>query len=87
MLDRHEIRPGHTIGAVKSVDNCRLFFGGVPKDKTKEEFMEELSKLMDGIVDIYLYPNAQDRSLNRGNIFFFSSFLSFIFILVIFLMN
>ncbi|KAJ8678630.1 hypothetical protein QAD02_014417 [Eretmocerus hayati] len=69
MLDGYEIRPGHQIGAVKSVDNCRLFFGGVPKNKSKEEFMEELSKLMDGIVDIYLYPNAQDRSLNRGFIF------------------
>ncbi|XP_011494115.1 PREDICTED: probable RNA-binding protein 46 [Ceratosolen solmsi marchali] len=69
MLDGYEIRPGHPIGAVKSVDNCRLFFGGVPKNKTKEEFLEELSKLMEGIVNIYLYPNAQDRSLNRGFIF------------------
>ncbi|XP_031782267.1 probable RNA-binding protein 46 [Nasonia vitripennis] len=69
MLDGYHIRPGHPIGAVKSVDNCRLFFGGVPKDKSKEEFMEELSKLMDGIVDIYLYPNAQDKTLNRGFIF------------------
>jgi hypothetical protein len=66
MLDGYEIRPGHSIGAVKSVDNCRLFFGGVPKNKTKEEFLDELSKLIEGIVDIYLYPNAQDRSLNRG---------------------
>ncbi|XP_014228816.1 probable RNA-binding protein 46 [Trichogramma pretiosum] len=69
MLDGYKIRPNHPIGVVKSVDNCRLFFGGVPKNKTKEEFMEELSKLMEGIVDIYLYPNAQDRSLNRGFIF------------------
>ncbi|XP_058788670.1 probable RNA-binding protein 46 [Phymastichus coffea] len=69
MLDGYKIRPGHKIGAVRSVDNCRLFFGGVPKNKTKEEFLEELSKLMDGIVDIYLYPNAQDKTLNRGFIF------------------
>ncbi|XP_012278078.2 RNA-binding protein 47-like [Orussus abietinus] len=68
-LDGLEIRPGHRVGVVKSIDNCRLFFGGVPKDKTKDEFMQELGKILEGIVDIYLYPSAQDRSLNRGFIF------------------
>ncbi|KAL0116684.1 hypothetical protein PUN28_009954 [Cardiocondyla obscurior] len=68
-LDGYQIRPGHRIGVVKSIDNCRLFFGGVPKTKTKPEFMEELTKLLDGITDIYLYPHAQDRNLNRGFIF------------------
>ncbi|XP_011172104.1 RNA-binding protein 47 isoform X1 [Solenopsis invicta] len=68
-LNGHEIRPGHRIGVVKSMDNCRLFFGGVPKNKTKLEFLEELTKILDGIVDIYVYPNAQNRSLNRGFIF------------------
>lgn len=69
MLDGYSIRPGHKIGVVKSIDNCRLFFGGVPKDKTKAEFAEELGKILDGISDIYLYPNAQDRTQNRGFIF------------------
>ncbi|XP_011691582.1 PREDICTED: RNA-binding protein 47-like [Wasmannia auropunctata] len=68
-LDGHEIRPGHRIGVVKSMDNCRLFFGGVPKTKTKPEFMEELTKILDGITDIYVYPSAHDRNLNRGFIF------------------
>ncbi|XP_071642859.1 RNA-binding protein 47 [Temnothorax longispinosus] len=68
-LDGHEIRPGHRIGVVKSMDNCRLFFGGVPKTKTKPEFMKELTKILDGITDVYLYPSAHDRSLNRGFIF------------------
>lgn len=68
-LDGYEIRPGHRIGVVKSVDNCRLFFGGVPKNKSKEEFMQELNKILDGITDIYLYPSAQDKTLNRGFIF------------------
>ncbi|XP_072755873.1 probable RNA-binding protein 46 [Anoplolepis gracilipes] len=68
-LDGYEIRPGHRIGVVKSMDNCRLFFGGVPKNKTKPEFMEELTKMLDDITDIYLYPSAHDRSLNRGFIF------------------
>ncbi|XP_054000316.1 APOBEC1 complementation factor-like [Hylaeus anthracinus] len=68
-LNGYEIRPGHRIGVVKSVDNCRLFFGGVPKNKSKEEFFEELNKILDGIVDIYLYPSAHDKTLNRGFIF------------------
>ncbi|KAI4497007.1 hypothetical protein M0802_007955 [Mischocyttarus mexicanus] len=68
-LDGYEIRSGHRIGVVKSIDNCRLFFGGVPKNKTKAEFMTELTKLLEGITDIYLYPNALDKSLNRGFIF------------------
>ncbi|XP_063980653.1 probable RNA-binding protein 46 [Diachasmimorpha longicaudata] len=69
LLDGYEIRPGHRIGVVKSIDNCRLFFGGVPKDKTKAEFAEDLGKFLDGILDVYLYPNAQDRTQNRGFIF------------------
>lgn len=68
-LDGYEIRPGHRIGVVKSVDNCRLFFGGVPKNKSKEEFMQELTKILEGIIDIYLYPSAHDKTLNRGFIF------------------
>lgn len=68
-LNGYEIRPGHCIGVVKSVDNCRLFFGGVPKNKGKEEFLYELNKILEGIVEIYLYPCARDKSLNRGFIF------------------
>ncbi|XP_078049784.1 putative RNA-binding protein 46 [Augochlora pura] len=68
-LDGFEIRPGHRIGVVKSVDNCRLFFGGVPKNKGKEEFLQELNKILDGITDVYLYPSAHDKTQNRGFIF------------------
>lgn len=68
-LDGYEIRPGRRIGVVRSIDNCRLFFGGVPKDKTKEDFLNELGKILDGITNIYMYPNAQDKTQNRGFIF------------------
>ncbi|XP_043279503.1 probable RNA-binding protein 46 [Venturia canescens] len=68
-LDGYEIRPGRKIGVVTSIDNCRLFFGGVPKDKTKEDFLNELGKLLDGITNIYVYPNSQDKTQNRGFIF------------------
>jgi len=59
-LDSYEIRPDHRIGVVKSMDNYRLFFGEVPKTKTKLEFLEELTKILDGITDIYLFPSAHE---------------------------
>ncbi|XP_046960219.1 probable RNA-binding protein 46 [Vanessa cardui] len=65
-LNGYEIRPRRQIGVVKSVDNCRLFVGNIPKTKTKEEVMEELSKRVTGIVDVILYKNCFDRKLNRG---------------------
>ncbi|CAL1685670.1 unnamed protein product [Lasius platythorax] len=78
-LNGYEIRPGHRIGVVKSMDNCRLFFDGVPKNTTKaaivrariqaHRFMAELTKMLHDITDIYLYPSAHDHSLNRGFIF------------------
>ncbi|XP_013184465.2 probable RNA-binding protein 46 [Amyelois transitella] len=65
-LNGYEIRPGRSIGVVKSVDNCRLFVGNIPKNKTKEEILEELSKRVAGIVDVILYKNCYDKRLNRG---------------------
>ncbi|XP_063531872.1 probable RNA-binding protein 46 isoform X2 [Cydia strobilella] len=65
-LNGYEIRPSRYIGVVKSVDNCRLFLGGIPQTKTKEEVNEELSKKVTGIVDVILYKNCFDRKKNRG---------------------
>ena len=45
MLDNYEIRPGKYIGVCVSLDNCRLFVGSLPKDKNKEEIMEEMKKV------------------------------------------
>lgn len=73
-LNGYEIRPGRQIGVVKSVDNCRLYVGGIPKTKTKEEVLEELSKKAGGIVDVILYKNCFDRRMNRG--FAFVEFVS-----------
>ncbi|CAF0896744.1 unnamed protein product [Rotaria sordida] len=33
-LNNYEIRPNHLIDACQSVDNCRLFVGGISKKKT-----------------------------------------------------
>lgn len=54
------------IGICRSVDNCRLFVGGIPKSKTKEEILEEMRKVTDDVVNVIVYPSAHDKSKNRG---------------------
>ncbi|KAK3914567.1 APOBEC1 complementation factor [Frankliniella fusca] len=67
-LDGHAIRPGKWLGVMKSMDNRRLFIGGLPKEKTREEILTELSKILPGIdlVDVILYPSVVDKTKNRG---------------------
>ncbi|XP_073331276.1 probable RNA-binding protein 46 [Pagrus major] len=66
MLDNYEICPGKFIGVCVSLDNCRLFIGAIPKDKRKDEIMEEMNKVTDGVVDVIVYPSSTDKSRNRG---------------------
>ncbi|CAF0872315.1 unnamed protein product [Didymodactylos carnosus] len=65
-LNNFEIRKGRLIGVCQSVDNCRLFVGGIPKTKKKEEILDEMCKVTDGVVDVIVYPSAHDKSKNRG---------------------
>ncbi|KAH9282897.1 APOBEC1 complementation factor [Echinococcus granulosus] len=65
-LNNYEIRKGKTIGVCLSVDNCRLFVGGIPKNKTKEEILVEMQKVTDGVKDVICYPSVADKSKNRG---------------------
>ncbi|XP_034240117.1 probable RNA-binding protein 46 [Thrips palmi] len=65
-LDGHPIRPGKYLGVMKSLDNRRLFVGGLPKEKNRDEIMEELSKLVSGIVNVILYSSVVDKTKNRG---------------------
>lgn len=59
-------RNGRLLGVCASVDNCRLFVGGIPKTKKKEEILAEMKKVTDGVVDVIVYPSAADKSKNRG---------------------
>lgn len=65
-LNGYEIRPSSFIGVYKSVDNCRLFIGNLPVDKTKEDLLEMLQSYCDGVVDVIMYPSYADPRLNRG---------------------
>ena len=49
-----------------SVDNCRLFFGGIPKNVTKEDIKQEVQKVTEGVVGVIFYPSAADKTKNRG---------------------
>uniref|UniRef100_A0A8C2BDB1 RNA-binding protein 47 n=1 Tax=Cyprinus carpio TaxID=7962 RepID=A0A8C2BDB1_CYPCA len=65
-LNNFEIRPGRLLGVCSSVDNCRLFIGGIPKTKKREEIMEEVSKVTEGVLDVIVYASAADKMKNRG---------------------
>lgn len=45
MFDNFEVRPGKFIGVCVSVDNCRLFIGSLPKDKNRDDILEEMRKV------------------------------------------
>nr|CAH8853912.1 unnamed protein product [Trichobilharzia regenti] len=65
-LDCYEIRKGKMLGVCFSIDNCRLFVGGIPKSKTKEEIMVEMLKVTEGVKDVIVYPSVADKTKNRG---------------------
>ena len=69
-LNNYPIRPGKLIGVVRSTDNCRLFIGKIPKDKSREEIMDEMSEVTDGVRDAIVHYNCKDDSkTNRGYAF------------------
>ncbi|XP_033869163.1 RNA-binding protein 47-like isoform X3 [Acipenser ruthenus] len=65
-LNNYEIRPGRLLGVCCSVDNCRLFIGGIPKMRKREEILEEISKVTEGVLDVIVYASAADKMKNRG---------------------
>ncbi|KAM8924500.1 APOBEC1 complementation factor isoform 1-T1 [Pelodytes ibericus] len=65
-LNNFEIRHGRLLGVCASVDNCRLFVGGIPKTKKREEILVEMRKVTEGVLDVIVYPSAADKTKNRG---------------------
>lgn len=59
-------RNGRLLGVCASVDNCRLFVGGIPKSKKREEILMEMKKVTDGVLEVIVYPSAADKTKNRG---------------------
>lgn len=65
-LNNLPIRPGFLVAVKESVDNCKLFFGGLPRNKTRKEILTEVSKIVEGVNNVTVYPSAEDKSKNRG---------------------
>uniref|UniRef100_A0A1A8MCP6 Synaptotagmin binding, cytoplasmic RNA interacting protein n=2 Tax=Nothobranchius pienaari TaxID=704102 RepID=A0A1A8MCP6_9TELE len=66
LCNNYEIRPGKHIGVCISVANNRLFVGSIPKNKNKEQIVEEFSKVTEGLSDVILYHQPDDKKKNRG---------------------
>ncbi|GFX42960.1 APOBEC1 complementation factor [Trichonephila clavipes] len=64
-MDKFQIRFNQYIGACESVDNCRLFIGGFPKDKNKEEIMKEIGRVTRSIPEVTPCGGAIVRYENR----------------------
>ncbi len=69
LLKDVEVRPKRYLGVSRSVDNNRLFVGGIPKTRSREEVLEEMRRVTEGVVKVILYPCVNDRSKNRGYAF------------------
>lgn len=66
-LDGYEIQPGKKLRVNISIANVRLFVGNIPKNKSKEEILEEFRKHTDGITDVIIYNSPDDvKKKNRG---------------------
>ena len=59
LFNNFEMRPKHRIGVLKSIDNCRLFFGGIPKTKSLEEIQQEIEKITEGVRQVIVYRLVQ----------------------------
>ena len=57
-MNNFELRPNFRIGVLKSVDNCRLFIGGIPKDRSREEIFAEMTKLTEGVTNVIVYRSV-----------------------------
>nr|XP_020453124.1 heterogeneous nuclear ribonucleoprotein R isoform X4 [Monopterus albus]XP_020453125.1 heterogeneous nuclear ribonucleoprotein R isoform X4 [Monopterus albus]XP_020453126.1 heterogeneous nuclear ribonucleoprotein R isoform X4 [Monopterus albus]XP_020453127.1 heterogeneous nuclear ribonucleoprotein R isoform X4 [Monopterus albus] len=66
LCDNHEIRPGKYLGVCISVANNRLFVGSIPKNKTKESILEDFGKVTEGLQEVILYHQPDDKKKNRG---------------------
>lgn len=65
-LNNYEVRKGCRIGVYKSIDNCRLFMGNIPRDKSKEEVLKALEPYVQGLENVILYKSLENPRENRG---------------------
>merc|ERR1719158_1594163 len=65
-LNDFELRKGKKLGVTISFNNHRLFVGNIPKNRDRDELLEEFSKHAPGLVDVIIYSSPDDKKKNRG---------------------
>lgn len=61
---------GANLSLEPSLNNCRIFMGGVPVTKTKDEVWQQLQKKgIKNVVDVIMYRSYTQRAHNRGFVF------------------
>jgi RNA recognition motif-containing protein len=63
--DQKELK-GRKLGVVLSPPNNRLFLGSIPKSKSKQQIIDEISTKVECLSDVIVYPDIVDKSKNRG---------------------
>ncbi|XP_022688044.1 probable RNA-binding protein 46 isoform X2 [Varroa jacobsoni] len=65
-LDQSYLREHKRIAVVLSIDNRRLFFGGLPPLASAEDILNEVTVRVKNVTNVILYSCANDRARNRG---------------------
>ncbi|KAH8857370.1 APOBEC1 complementation factor [Schistosoma japonicum] len=63
--DCYDIRRSKMLGVCLSIDNCRLFIGGIAKTRSDDKIMLQMLKVIDGVSDVIVYPSVVDEAKNR----------------------
>ncbi|XP_034934502.1 GATA zinc finger domain-containing protein 14-like [Chelonus insularis] len=63
-LSNYEIRPGHRIGVVASINNCRLCVNHLPPNLNVETFIKKIYEITDNVAKVSVYRYQDGRIKN-----------------------
>lgn len=65
-MNNYQISEGKFLGVCRSVDNRRLFVGGLMKNKNEHDILSEMKRISTGVVKVISYRSVLDKGKNRG---------------------